>query len=172
LAAVAERALARNKDRYQTAKELADEIEAFQNGARVEAYRYSSWTLLRRFIEANKPQLFVAGVALVVSSNGEWIFAAGGDKSIRAYERSAHRAGLRLDGHEDRVLALAVSADGRTLLSAAKDKTCARSISVHSRRVLLRYDRSSTRFAGSRSIRTTNGSRVRHRVGSCRCTTW
>lgn len=55
LAAVAEKALSFQKeDRYQHAKELADEIEAFRSGLRVTAYDYTSWELLRRFILKNK----------------------------------------------------------------------------------------------------------------------
>ena len=55
LAAVAEKALVRERDkRYQSAKELAEEVESYLTGGRVEAYEYSSWELLRRFYKQNK----------------------------------------------------------------------------------------------------------------------
>ncbi|HUC07923.1 MAG TPA: serine/threonine-protein kinase, partial [Solirubrobacterales bacterium] len=66
LAAVAERALTRDKKlRYKRAKQLADDIEAFQSGARVTAYEYSSLQLLKRFIKKNKTVSIVSLVALI-----------------------------------------------------------------------------------------------------------
>src|SRR5207237_37181 len=66
LAAVAERALQRNKkQRYRRAKQLADDIEAFQSGARVTAYEYSSLQLLQRFIKKNKTVSIISLVALL-----------------------------------------------------------------------------------------------------------
>src|SRR5438128_3947284 len=66
LAAVAERALQRNKKlRYRRAKQLADDIEAFQSGARVTAYEYSSLQLLKRFIKKNKTVSIISLVALL-----------------------------------------------------------------------------------------------------------
>ena len=67
LAAVAAKALRRHKsNRYQTAKELADDVVAFQSGARVRAYEYSSWDLLRRFASKNKTALAVSLFALLL----------------------------------------------------------------------------------------------------------
>lgn len=55
LAAIAERALERDRSkRYVSARELAREVEAFQSGARVGAYAYSSFELLRRFVARNR----------------------------------------------------------------------------------------------------------------------
>jgi len=55
LASVCEKALQRDKDaRYQKASGLAAEVEAYQSGARVRAYEYSSWELLKRFVGRNK----------------------------------------------------------------------------------------------------------------------
>jgi eukaryotic-like serine/threonine-protein kinase len=79
LAAVCERALSRDKEqRYQTAKELADEVEAFQNGGRVEAYKYSTKKLFQRFVDTHRPQLFVAAIALFVLV----VFAIGAHQSV------------------------------------------------------------------------------------------
>src|SRR5262249_48287400 len=66
LCAVAERALQRDKrQRYQQAKQLAEDIEAFQSGARVTAFEYSSWQLVKRFIKKNKTVSIVTLVALL-----------------------------------------------------------------------------------------------------------
>jgi len=65
LAAVAEKALERDPElRYPSAKQLAEEVEGFLQGRRVSAYRYSSWELVRRFVEQNKA--LSAGVAVVL----------------------------------------------------------------------------------------------------------
>ncbi|MBI5548587.1 MAG: protein kinase [Deltaproteobacteria bacterium] len=66
LAAICEKALRREKNRrYKTAKDIADEVEAFLTGAKVTAYRYSSWELLRRFAEQNKKTMAAAAVILL-----------------------------------------------------------------------------------------------------------
>jgi WD40 repeat protein/serine/threonine protein kinase len=66
LAAVAERALQRDKrQRYKHAKQLADDIEAFQSGARVTAFEYSSWQLVKRFVKKNKTVSIVSLVAFL-----------------------------------------------------------------------------------------------------------
>ncbi len=67
LAAVAEKALRRNRGaRYASARELAREIEAFQSGARVSSYEYSSWELLKRFVARNKALSTATAVLLLV----------------------------------------------------------------------------------------------------------
>ncbi len=55
LAAVAEKALCRNKsERYSEAREIANEVQAYMSGSKIEAYEYTSWELLKRFIAKNK----------------------------------------------------------------------------------------------------------------------
>jgi len=67
LVAIAEKALQRDKNkRYQTAGELAKDVEAFQQGARVGAHEYGSWELARRFAAKNKAALTGAALVLVV----------------------------------------------------------------------------------------------------------
>ena len=67
LASVCAKALTRDKKRrYGSAAELAREVEAFQSGARVGAYAYSSWELVRRFVARNKAAVTVATLAIVV----------------------------------------------------------------------------------------------------------
>ena len=64
LAAIAEKALAADPgDRYQSAKELADEIDSYMTGGRVSAYAYSSRELLFRF--ARQHRLLLSSAALL-----------------------------------------------------------------------------------------------------------
>lgn len=89
LAAVADRALRRDRsERYQTAKELAEEIVAFQTGGRVEAHQYTSWELLKRFLEEQKQKLavaFVAFVCLLAVAFGAYVQVIGErDRAVRA----------------------------------------------------------------------------------------
>ena len=72
LAAVATKALTRDKAaRYQTAKEVAAEVEAFLTGGRVRAYQYSSWELLRGFVARHKAvtALSCLVLALILASS-------------------------------------------------------------------------------------------------------
>jgi eukaryotic-like serine/threonine-protein kinase len=67
LASVCEKALQRDKDaRYQKASGLAEEVEAYQSGARVRAYEYSSWELLKRFVGRNKALSGAVAVLLIL----------------------------------------------------------------------------------------------------------
>ncbi|RLB55683.1 MAG: hypothetical protein DRI34_10205 [Deltaproteobacteria bacterium] len=67
LASIADKALNRRKDRrYQSAREMAEDISAFMTGGRVMAYDYGSWELLRRFASRHRAALFAGGLALVV----------------------------------------------------------------------------------------------------------
>ena len=64
LAAIAEKALQADKSaRYQSAKELAEEIDAYMTGGRVSAYAYSSRELLVRF--ARQHRLLITSAALL-----------------------------------------------------------------------------------------------------------
>jgi WD40 repeat protein len=67
LAAVAEKALQRDPShRYQSAKEMAEEIGAYMTGGRVRAHAYGSWELLRRFAARHKAAVGAGAVLLVV----------------------------------------------------------------------------------------------------------
>src|SRR2546421_6258063 len=67
LAAVCEKALRKKKqERYKDAKVLADEVLAWQNGARVAAYAYASVELLRRLVARNKKLTAVVALAAVL----------------------------------------------------------------------------------------------------------
>jgi WD40 repeat protein/serine/threonine protein kinase len=78
--------------RYDSARELALEIQAFQSGARVIAHEYTSWQHLRRFAAKNKPAIVAAGailgvilVSLVLLSTS---YAR--EKAARVRERQEH----------------------------------------------------------------------------------
>ncbi|HOD51213.1 MAG TPA: WD40 repeat domain-containing serine/threonine-protein kinase [Candidatus Hydrogenedentes bacterium] len=67
LAAICKRAMARDPaKRYQSAKELADEVERFLSGALVQAYTYSFADHLRRFIGRHKAAVATAGIACII----------------------------------------------------------------------------------------------------------
>ncbi len=71
LCAVIRRAMAVDRDaRYDSAKELADEIEAFRSGARVRAHEYSSRELIARFLKRNRAVVAVAALALLTLAIG------------------------------------------------------------------------------------------------------
>ncbi|MDY0003805.1 MAG: protein kinase, partial [Polyangia bacterium] len=65
LSSVCEKALERDPARrYSGAGQLAQEVEAYQSGARVTAYEYSSFELLKRFVARN-PALSIVAVTLM-----------------------------------------------------------------------------------------------------------
>jgi serine/threonine protein kinase/WD40 repeat protein len=67
LAAVADKCLSREKARrYQSAEEVAREVEAYLTGGNVRAYQYSSWELLRRFVQRHRALSAVSGFALLL----------------------------------------------------------------------------------------------------------
>jgi WD40 repeat protein len=67
LCAVAERALQRDRAaRYGSAEEVAGEVEAYLTGGNVRAYQYSSWELLRRFVQKHRGLTAVSGLALLL----------------------------------------------------------------------------------------------------------
>ena len=76
LAAIAEKALQRDKaERYQNARELAQEIEAYLTGGRVRAYAYGAWELWKRFAVRHRLVLSVVGAALVLlAAIGIWSY--------------------------------------------------------------------------------------------------
>ena len=66
LLAIVQRAMAREPgDRYPSARELADDLRAFQAGRLVGAHRYSPGELFRRWVKTHRTALAVAAVAVV-----------------------------------------------------------------------------------------------------------
>jgi WD40 repeat protein/tRNA A-37 threonylcarbamoyl transferase component Bud32 len=93
LAAVAEHALRfEPRKRYQRARELAEEIEAYRSGAKVEVYEYSSLELVKRFIARNRPTIavgLVAMIALLAVVGAAWVRLLGErDRALAAEDSS------------------------------------------------------------------------------------
>ena len=66
LAAICERAMASDpEDRYQSAEEMAEEIQRFQSGGFVRAYSYGTADLLRRFVARNRQGVILGLAALL-----------------------------------------------------------------------------------------------------------
>jgi eukaryotic-like serine/threonine-protein kinase len=67
LAGIAEKAMSRDIGlRYQSAKELAEDVSAYLTGGRVRAHQYTSWELLKRFAEKNRMALAAAALVFFV----------------------------------------------------------------------------------------------------------
>jgi eukaryotic-like serine/threonine-protein kinase len=69
LATIVEKAMARDPaTRYPSARELAEELHAFQTGQLVKAHQYSRAELVRRWVGRHRGELVVAGLALFVGA--------------------------------------------------------------------------------------------------------
>jgi WD40 repeat protein/serine/threonine protein kinase len=67
LTAIAEKCLQKNKrHRYQSARELSEDVGAYMTGRRVGAYAYSAWELLKRFAAQNRTTFVAIGLILLV----------------------------------------------------------------------------------------------------------
>jgi WD40 repeat protein/serine/threonine protein kinase len=67
LVTIVERAMAHKAaERYQDAKELADDLRAFAAGKLVASHQYSLWRLVRRFVARHKISVSVVAFAVVV----------------------------------------------------------------------------------------------------------
>ena len=92
LAAVAEKALINDKSkRYQSAIDLAKDVEAFLTGARIQVYDYSSWELLRRFVTKNKTLCLLASVLFCLLIAGSIV--------VYWYYLNAENARVKADYH-------------------------------------------------------------------------
>ena len=90
LVAVCERAMARNQqDRYKDAKELVADIERFQTGALVSAYRYSLGEYLRRWVRRHKTVAATAAAAamLIVAISLVYVFSLKHANTLLAQSR-------------------------------------------------------------------------------------
>ncbi|MDX2086442.1 MAG: serine/threonine-protein kinase [Kofleriaceae bacterium] len=86
LATIVEHAMAHErKDRFASAKELADELRRFSAGKLVARHNYTAWELVRRWLWKHRVTVGVAAVALVV-------LAVVGVISIRSVVRAKDRA--------------------------------------------------------------------------------
>lgn len=63
LAAIIGKAMARDREqRYQTAKELSEDLKRFQNGQLVSAHKYTIWSLTRRWVGKHRTLVALASV--------------------------------------------------------------------------------------------------------------
>lgn len=63
------------ENRYQSAKDLADDIQRFQSGALVNAYRYHSYDLFARFVDRYRSILVTAAAAIVLLTGLSLVFS-------------------------------------------------------------------------------------------------
>lgn len=71
LVTIVDKAMSRNRrERYATARELADDLKRFQTGKLVSAHDYSSWALVRRWLWRNRSTVGVALAAIVMLAVG------------------------------------------------------------------------------------------------------
>lgn len=95
LAVVAEKALKVEKaQRYETAADLAKEVEAFESGARIGAYAYSSWELVKRFVTRNKGPSILAAVLTLVLLVGSGVI-------LSAYHQAENARQLALTSEKE-----------------------------------------------------------------------
>ncbi len=71
---IVNKAMARDpRDRYATAKHMADDLRRFEAGQLISARRYSPWALLERWVKRNWPLVAVMGAAfLLLLAGGVW----------------------------------------------------------------------------------------------------
>ena len=93
LAAVCQKAIERNpQDRYQDARQLAAEIQAFRSGSKIKAYDYTSWELFSRFVQKNKWLSLLFSVLIVALSVGSlFVYLAWRDAEIARYKEEASK---------------------------------------------------------------------------------
>ena len=107
LAAVVDRALQRDSaKRYKSAKELAEEIEAFRSGEMVAAYEYSGWELLTKYVTKHRAAFIVLSLAIIaligVAAAGYSSVIDERDRAVAAEQRSRH---LLADVHAEKARA-------------------------------------------------------------------
>jgi WD40 repeat protein/serine/threonine protein kinase len=97
LAAICARAMEKDPARrYQSAKELAEDVERFQSGALVHSYQYTTGYLVRRFVSRHKAILSTAtaGVLVAVALSVFYVVTLGiANDDLR---RSLHQANMFL----------------------------------------------------------------------------
>ena len=116
LAAIVSKALHRGKaGRYASAAEVADEMQAYLTGARIQAYDYSSWELFVGFVRKRKvASASVLVVLLVILASSIVLFGAYRDADAQrqravANEAQAHQS--EVEAHYNLAIALRDRAD-------------------------------------------------------------
>ncbi|MCC6698263.1 MAG: protein kinase [Candidatus Hydrogenedentes bacterium] len=95
LAAVCRKAMARNPaDRYQSAKELAEEVERFQTGGLVNAYTYRVSDLARRVVQRYRA-ILITGTLAACALLALGVYAYASNRAAKIVEH-----GLRLESEQ------------------------------------------------------------------------
>lgn len=95
IVAICSRAINRDAaQRYQSAKELADDIQRYLSGALVSAYRYRFSEHLKRYIREHRAMLSAAAAALVI------LLAVGAYYNVRLYRARETERALRIETQE------------------------------------------------------------------------
>jgi len=86
LVAIIEKAMAREPvDRYPTAAELVEDLQAFSAGKLVASYEYTIGELVRRFVERQKAAIVTAALGIcALAAVGVWAFVSISDQRDRA----------------------------------------------------------------------------------------
>ncbi len=97
LAAICRRAMAKDPSRrYQSAMELAEELQRFQTGSMVQAHQYGARERLHRFIRKYRAVLGTAGLALCVLLVLAGLFVAGLVRQKNETRRALYQASISL----------------------------------------------------------------------------
>ena len=104
LAAIVHRALSRDiSERYPSAEQLADDVEAWLDGRRVFAHDYTAAELLTRFVRAWRVPLAAAGVTLFAITFASVTAAVRIDGARQDAEAAEQNAQLALETADDRL---------------------------------------------------------------------
>lgn len=118
LLAIVERAMAADPARrYAGAGALVEDVGAYLEGRRIEAYRYSAWDLLRRLVRAWRAPLAVAAVALAILG-GVATVATVRVVRERTAARQAEGEAVEAEERASRSLAAALVQQARAALDA------------------------------------------------------
>jgi WD40 repeat protein len=149
LDAVANRALQREPAaRYASARELAHEIEAYQRGARVSVYAYSSVELLRRFVARNRALTALAALLLVVLLAGTVVVAVSWRDTEHARRGEVRQRG-RAEASELQQRAARVTAQSETRRARLH---LAAALQEKSDQALARHDLTAARIYAAASL--------------------
>ena len=165
LAAVAMRCLQRESGaRYQSASELALDIERYQAGARVEAYHYSSRELLKRFVATNKilsVSVVGASVVLLVATVLVWMqYRKAEQERVNAVEARAVADDNAHEAQHSAEQARANERRARTAERLADDHSADAELSAHMA-TLARESEESARQEAERLKKQAEGALVR-----------
>jgi WD40 repeat protein/serine/threonine protein kinase len=107
LLAIVAKAMAREpKDRYPSAKELAEELTAFTTGNIVGAHRYSSWELLSRFYQRRRGVILTASIALLaIVAGGVYSYVNISQQRNRAEDSAASEMRVRKAAEKSAIVA-------------------------------------------------------------------